>query len=806
MKLPWPKFIPHLLVFVGFVIVSVGFFNPVLSGKVIYQSDIVQHNGMAKQQRDFIAETGEESYWMDNAFGGMPTYQVGANYPHNYMKKIDKLIRFLPRPSDYLFIYFVGLYILFLVLKIEPKFAFIGALAFGFSTYLIIILGVGHNAKAHAIAYMPIVISGILLCFRNKLFWGFVLLVFGLALELVANHFQMTYYLLLLCICIGLVYAYQNVIAKTYLKFIKQIAVMCLAAFLALGFNASNLLATKEYTDFSTRGSEELTINPDSSEKIKKDGLDYDYITEYSYGIVESLNLFIPNFMGGSSSQALDTDSETYQTLLQLTANPVTAKQYAQSMPTYWGNQTYVAAPAYVGAGLLFLFVLALFLVKKKIKYWTIAGVLLSLFLSWGDNFSVLTRFFVDYVPLYNKFRAVSSIQVILELCVPILAIVGLKEFFSNSAAKEEKTKALQYTGIITGGLSLLFIAFSSSFFNFYSPVDQQLPDELAQAIRLDRQSMLVNDAWRSFLIVGLLMGILWLLMKEKLTSKIAVIAIGIVVVGDLILVDKRYINNDEDFVSKSKMERPFQLTAADREIQKDTTHFRVLDLTNNPFNSARASFFHNSIGGYHAAKPKRIQNLYEFYIVKGNQEVLNMMNVKYFIMNPKDEGLQAQINKDVNGSAWFVNTIETVPSVDDEIAALGKIKTKETAVMLQDEAAQLNLLQFSEEEDQFIQLTSKQPNQLIYSFRTSSPQFAVFSEIYYRHGWIAKINGEEVPIRKVNYLLRGLSIPDGNGEIVFQFKPKVVQTGGKISLASSILFLGIIGFGVFTLYRNKNQ
>lgn len=804
MKIIWSRIIPHLFVVLGFVIISIGFFNPVLSGKVIYQSDIVQHNGMAKQQRDFIADTGEESYWMDNAFGGMPTYQTGANYPHNYIKNLDKLIRFLPRPSDYLFIYFLGLYLLFMVLKVEPKFAFLGALAFGFSTYLIIILGVGHNAKAHAIAYMPLVISGILLCFRNKLFWGFLALSLGLALELVANHFQMTYYLLLLCVCIGLVYLYHSFKNKQILLFAKQLGVMILAAVLALGFNASNLLATKEYTDFSTRGTEELNINPDGTVKEKTDGLDYEYITEYSYGIIESFNLFIPNFKGGSSSQALDTDSETYQTLLKLTGSTTTARQYAESMPTYWGAQTFVAAPAYVGAGILFLFLLASFLVRSKIRYWIFAGASLSLLLSWGDNFSILTRFFVDYVPLYNKFRAVSSIQVILELCVPIFAILGLKEFFSTKRTEVEKIKALKWSGIIAGSVCVFVLLFNGSVFDFYHPVDQQFPDELAKSIRKDRQAMLVSDTWRSFLIIGLISGSLWLLMKQKLKTKFALIAIGVVVVFDLILVDRRYVNED-DFVQKSKMERPFQRTAADQQILKDTSHFRVLDLSGNPFNSARASFFHNSIGGYHAAKPKRIQNLYEFYISEGHQGVLNMMNVKYFIMHPENQGLQVQINDEANGNVWFVNKIETVESIDEEVLALGNLNSKNTAVMLSEEASNLPELQFSKADQNFIELTNHQPNKQVYAFNASTPQFAVFSESFYKHGWVAKINGEEQPIYRVNYLLRGLAIPAGEGQITFEFNPPVVKVGSKISLASSIFFMLLLLFGLYKLKQTEN-
>lgn len=794
MKIKWQKLLPHILVLIGFLIVSIAFFNPVLSGKVIYQSDIVQYNGMAKQQRDFIAKTGTESYWIDNAFGGMPTYQVGANYPHNYIKKLDKLIRFLPRPSDYLFIYFLGIYLLFLVLKIQPKFAFLGALVFGFSTYLIIILGVGHNAKAHAIAYMPLVISGILLCFRHQLFWGFIVLAVGLGLELVANHFQMTYYLLLLCICIGVVYFIQAIKTNQIKSFGIQIGVMILAAFLAIGLNATNLLATQEYAEFSTRGSGELSINSEGAEIEKKDGLSYAYITEYSYGIIESFNLFIPNFMGGSSSSSLDKDSATYQTLLSLTGSVSTTKQYAESMPTYWGKQSFVAAPAYIGAGVLFLFVLALFLVKNNLRHWVIAGSILSLLLSWGDNFAWLTSFFIEYVPLYNKFRAVSSIQVIVELCVPILAIVGLKKYFSSSIPVATKIKALTWSAGGVAVVCVAFLLFNGSWFDFYHPVDQQFPEELAKALREDRQQMFINDTLRSLVIVALLTALLWFAIKEKLKPNLALVGIGLLLVFDLVLVDRRYVNED-DFVAKSVMNRPFQANQADQLILEDTTHYRVLDLSGNPFNSGRASYFHNSIGGYHAAKPKRIQNLYEFYISKGNQEVINMMNIKYFIMNTEDEGLQVQKNNEANGNAWFVNEIQKVDTKDEEIQALGKLPTKEKAVVSSE--VELSQTDFNISETDNIILKQHQPNFQLFEYETSSEQFAVFSEVYYPHGWIAKVNGEEQPIYNVNYLLRGLKVPAGKGEITFEFQPQVVKSGSRITLASSLICLSLLAFGV---------
>ncbi|MDG1791030.1 MAG: hypothetical protein P8H34_06250, partial [Flavobacteriaceae bacterium] len=341
------KFLPHIIVFILFTMISLTYFSPVLQGKKIFQSDIVQYTGMAKQQNDFRKSTGEETYWTNAAFGGMPTYQLGAKYPHNYIKKLDLSLRFLPRPADYLFLYFVGIYILFLVLKLDYKLAFIGALAFGFSTYLIIILGVGHNAKAHAIAYMPLVLSGIILALRGVFFRGFLLTTIALALELVANHFQMTYYLLLLVLAIGLVYLIDSYKNKALPTFFKGVVVLVVAVIFAIGLNATNILATKEYAATSTRGNSELTINPDGSAKLANKGLDYDYITEYSYGKLESFNLYIPRFMGGGSSEPLPDNPKSLEAIMQLGASSQEANQILNQVPMYWGDQPIVAAPAY---------------------------------------------------------------------------------------------------------------------------------------------------------------------------------------------------------------------------------------------------------------------------------------------------------------------------------------------------------------------------------------------------------------------------------------------------------------------------
>jgi len=397
MSVNFKKIIPHLLIVLGFMIASLAYFYPVLQGKVIYQSDIAQYVGMANQNKEFKKENKEEVYWTDAAFGGMPTYQLGANYPHNYIKQLDRALRFLPRPADYLFLYFIGIYILFLCLKIDYRLAAIGALAFGFSTYLIIILGVGHNAKAHAIGYMPLVLAGIMMVFQRKYLWGGLLLTFSMALEVNANHPQMTYYLLLLVLVLGVAYLVDFIRKKKLNQFFSAIGVMVVAVLIAIGTNATSLLATQEYAKFSTRGDTGLTITPQGEKQENLSGLSYDYITEYSYGIAETFNLFIPRFMGGSSSEKLGKDAEIYNELLKIGAQPQQALEFANSAPTYWGSQTFIGAPAYIGAVVIFLFVLGLYLIKGRFKWWIVGGSILALLLSWGDNFSILTKFFIEY-------------------------------------------------------------------------------------------------------------------------------------------------------------------------------------------------------------------------------------------------------------------------------------------------------------------------------------------------------------------------------------------------------------------------
>ncbi|WP_374551683.1 hypothetical protein, partial [Flavobacterium sp.] len=652
------KFYPHFLAIIGFITVSLLYFYPVLQGKKIYQSDIVQYTGMAKEQNDFRAEYNTEPYWTNSSFGGMPTYQLGANYPNDFIGKLDDMLRFLPRPADYLFLYFLSFYALLLVFRVNPLKAFFGALAFGLSTYLIIILGVGHNAKAHAIAYMPLVVAGFILVFRKKYLHGGILTMLAVALEINANHFQMTYYLLLFLMVFSVYFLYRLYEEKDLKSLPKIFITFAVAVTLAIGANSTNLLATKEYADFSTRGKSELTINPDGSKKTENSALSKSYITEYSYGIGESFNLIAPRLFGGSNAENVGNDSKLYEFVINQGASPSEAEDFVKNVPTYWGDQPIVAAPAYIGAIVFFLAVLALFHDKRKVKYAFAFGAVFSLLLSWGKNFPALTDFFIDYVPMYDKFRAVSSIQVILELCVPVLAIMGLQSFFKN---EENRSKSLLYTGITSLGI-VVILFFSKGFFNYTSPNDQyyieaygkEMGTLFVDALKADRASLYMADLLRSGFFMLVAFGVLWFTNKGKIATKNAVLIIGIFMIGDLFFVDKNYVNA-KDFVSAREVNEPFQASEADMQILQDTTHYRVFEVAGN-MSSARASYFHKSLGGYHAAKPRRIQELFDYQIAKNNKQVLDMMNVKYIIQSNEKGEQFPTINPNANGNAWFVS------------------------------------------------------------------------------------------------------------------------------------------------------
>jgi Bacterial membrane protein YfhO len=800
------RFYPHALAIVGFVLISIVYFYPVLQGKKILQSDIVQYKATAKELIDYREQTGQETYWSNSAFGGMPTYQLGAQYPHNYIKKVDSLLRFLPRPADYMFLYFLGFYILLLALKIKPLKAFFGALAFGLSTYLVIILGVGHNAKAHAIAYMPMVAAGVLLVFQKRWIVGGLLTMVSAALELNANHFQMTYYLLIFLLVVTAYYIYRAIKTDELKPLMYSFGVFVVAGLVAVGTNATGILATQEYAKESTRGKSDLSFSPDGKKNDTGTSMTYDYITEYSYGIAESLNLISPRIFGGSNSENVGTKSALYEYAISQDVPEDQAKEIVKGLPTYWGDQPIVAAPAYIGAVVFFLAVLALFVDKRKIKYAFLAGAIFSLILSWGKNFPLVTDFFINYVPLYNKFRAVSSIQVILELCMPVLAILGLQSYLK--AEEKEKWPALWKSVAICIGILVILLLFKGSF-SFSGGSDGYLRDsygpEFVDALKSDRQSMYTSDLMRSAVFILLAFGALFLAIKKTISQKASVIVVGILMIADLFLIGKNYVNADA-FVNASEVDEPFIESSFDTEIRKDKSHYRVFEVSGNALSDPRASYFHKSIGGYSAVKPRRMQELFDYQITKNNMQVVNMLNVKYLIQtNEKGEQITI-LNTQANGNAWFVKELKMVPNADSEMKALNKLDTKNQAVISSSDfikEVKSLPIKYITDSASTIKLTSYKPDQLKYISNNSNNGYAVFSEMYYKNGWNAYIDGKLTNHDRVNYALRGLSIPAGKHIIEFKFEPQVVKTGSTIALISFVLMLLLLGGGIY-LERKK--
>lgn len=797
----------HFFAVIGFIVLALLYFHPVIQGKQILQNDIVQYTGMAKEMNDFRAEFNEESYWNNSVFGGMPTYQLGAKYPHNYIKQLDSVIRFLPRPADYLFLYFIGFYILLVSLKIPSLKAFIGALLFGFSTYLIIIIGAGHNAKAHAIAYMPLLVAGVLMVFQKRYWLGAIVTFLAAALEIQANHFQMTYYLLFLLIIIALYFTIEAFKKKEVKEWGISILLLLVSAVLAVGVNATSLLATSEYTEFSTRSNSELTTNADGSLKTDTNAMSHEYITEYSYGIFETLNLVSSKITGGANNENIGTDSNTYQFVYNfLSSNgydPSQALQFAEHAPTYWGAQPIVAAPAYIGAIVVFLAILGLFIEKRKIKYIFAIGALVSIVLSWGKYFP-LTDLLIDILPLYNKFRAVASIQVIAELCIPVLAVMGLYSYFQST--KEEQFTGLKKSVIAFGSifalliLGYLFGSFQSESDMYYAQNFGNNAYGYIEALVSDRKNMYIKDLFRTFALVAVVIIAMYLSHKDKLSQKVAVYVVGALAVIDLVAINLNYVNKD-NFVPKIQVNQPFQPTEADLLVAQKEGDFRVFD-QQGAFNSARASYFHQALGGYHAAKPKKVQELMDYQISNQNLEILNMYNVKYVLTTDEAGQVIPLENPSANGNAWFVKDIKVVSSADEAMESLSTLKSKETAVVQENFAKKLKN-SYTLDSIASVQLIQNKPNHLIYKSSNTNDGLVVFSENYYPKGWNVLLDGRSVEMIEVNYTLRGLAVPSGSHTIEFKFEPEVVKKGSLISLVSTILGLLFI-IGCFFIASKK--
>lgn len=817
------KLIPHLIALLLFTILSFFYLKPVLEGKQLIGHDTESWMFMAKETIDYNESHDDVTLWTNSMFGGMPNYQISMKQPYNLIQYVEDVIRIYPNTVYNLMLYFIGFYILLLAFKVKPWLAIVGAIAFTFASYNLIIILAGHNSKAITIAYMAPLIGAVFVAFRRNRWFGSTLTAVFLSLAVRANHVQILYYTLILLLFFGVVEFIYSLKEKELKSFFQSSGLVIVAAIIAIGMNATSLLTTYEYSKYTMRGeSNGLTVDAQNSQH----GLNKDYITQWSYGIDETLTLLIPDFKGGSSAGKLSADSETAKKLKSLGVPNLDKFMREMALPLYWGTQPGTSGPVYLGAIVILLFVLSFFLVERRILWWLVPAILLTLLLSWGRNFMWLTEIFIDYVPMYNKFRTVSMTLVATGFGITLLAILALKEIFNPEFDKSTLIRPLLISTGITAGLALIFALIPSLAGNFVAPGDAQLQGDYAflrETLPIDRKAMLSSDAFRSVGFILVAAFILFLYAKNKVKESLAISLFGILFLADLIPVDKRYLN-DDNFERKRKIETLIAPTNADKMILTDKSEFRVLDATVNIFNDASPSYFHKNIGGYHAAKLRRYQELINMQIdgeigqlfkAFGNAKtfdqiaptldslgVLNMLNMKYLIYNKDAEPL---LNPYHNGNAWFVNNIVVATNANEEMKLVGEIDTKHELVIDKTYTKDLTLPTTIDSTAK-ISLKSYQPNLLKYDFQSKSDQLAVFSEIYYDKGWNAYINGEKVNYCRANYLLRAMYLKQGSYEIVFKFEPNSYRIGNIIAISSSVLLiLALLGFA-FIQFRRRNN
>lgn len=799
--------LPHLIAVFVFLVVTILFFNPVFfDNKALEQGDIQQWSGSSKELRDYREQTGKEGLWVATMFSGMPAYLVNLQWSDGPVITLKKILSFfLPHPVSNIFLAFVCYYILLLSFRIRSWFAIAGALAFGLSSYMIIGLSAGHNARIGAIAFMPLVFAGIHLAFTGKRILGFGVTALGMALHLRENHLQITYYLMLIVLVYGLVHLVLAFREKQLASFFKTILLLIPAVVIAAGTFFGQFWAISEYTRYSIRGASEIEISK-NGEDIS--GLSKSYAFNNSYGILEPITLLIPNFYGGSSSNYLvqDQTSETYKALAN-SGDQETANQLASYTSAYWGPQRpFGAVPYYAGAIITFLFVAGIVFADKKYVWWLVPLSTLSLMLSMGDSFSAFNYFMFDYFPGYNKFRSVTFALVIILFSMPLLGMLGLENLLAKGWSKETQKKLL-WPVSITVGLCLIFIAIGG-FGSYLKPEEAQLPAWFRSALAKDRIALLRSDAWRSFWLILIFCGGIFALLKNYLKPAVIYPVLVVLIWFDLGFVNTRYFTKDN---YKRKRENAFaQPTAADQEILKDKSYYRVYNLQS-PMTEARTSFFHNSLGGYHGAKLRRYQDLYDSVISKNTRQLfedfqkgtpdfeaynaLNMLNAKYFVYGPDKENVI--LNPAAFGNAWFVKEVIPVNSPAEELMKVTAIKTKDIAVMnSQQVSGQLEVDSLAS-----VSLMEHQPPYLKYESESSTKGIVVFSEIYYPKGWHAFIDGNEVPILRADFILRALEVPAGKHIIEFKFEPQPYVIGNKITMASGWLLLlvvmGSIGWSV---------
>ncbi|MDR2887536.1 MAG: YfhO family protein [Bacteroidales bacterium] len=809
------KAFPHILAVAIFITVSMAYFYPLLEGKTLVTNDGTVAQNSAMEISAFRAQYGGEPLWTNSMFGGMPAYLISTLFEGNIMKHVNVAFNFLSRPASFIFIMMLGFYILLLMFKTGWRIAIAGALAYGFSTYMFFIIAAGHNTKAQALAYMAPMIGSIIYAYRYNAIKGALLATLFLTLEIIANHPQITYYAAICVLIFVIIECIMALREKELIKFVKSSLLLLCGAMLAVGMNFGALYTTYEYGKYSTRSKSELQTD----DTDKTSGLDKSYITQWSYGVDETLTLLIPGFRGGAS-KPFDRDSETAMVLRRNNAS-----QYIGQFQQYWGTQPLVDGPVYVGAIIMFLFAAGLIIVKGRERWWLLTAAVVSVMLAWGENFMPLTNLFIDYFPGYNKFRAVTTILVIAEFAIPFLAILALRNIFNGTTSRKDILKAIKTAAGITGGLALLFVIFPRLAGSYVSAAEMsaQLPDWLLQAMTADRQKLLRGDAFRSFMLIVAAAGIIIAFVSQKMKKEYAIVGIAVLFLGDMWFVNKRYLPADR-FQLKTAAAALKTPTQADAYILQDTANFRTLNLSVSPFNDASTSYFHKSVGGYHGAKLKRYQELIDTVLsaeitnimlaAQSAQTVedlqaaiygttgLNMLNTKYIIYSPDALPL---VNENAMGNAWFAEEPRLVENANEELAGITGANPGQWAVIDKSFGNLVTKQHYPHSAGDTIMMTSYKANEITYTSRASGERLAVFSEIYYPAGWKSYIDGNEVPHFRANYVLRAMTVPPGNHEITFRFEPASYYAGNRIAYASSGIFVLLVaGYTVLTVLKKR--
>lgn len=807
----------HFIIVGIFIAITFVYFPSAWQGNVLYQTDVLQAQASQQEILEIKKRDGDLPLWTNSMFGGMPAYQVLSDLPSNIGTYIMRSFKFLfAHPMDVVILYLLGAYLLFTALRVKPWLAALGAIAFAFSSYNFIYIEAGHANKTYAIAFMAPIIAGVLMIFRGRHLSGAVVLAISLALQVRVNHVQVTYYLFLALLLLVLIELYHAFKEKKLPEFGKAIAFQALAIVLALGVNASLLWPTYEYSKESIRGRSNLAV--ESAERADN-GLSRQYAYDWSQGVGEITTFLIPNVYGGGSGPLLDGDSHVAKLLVDKGFPQPQAAEFARGFPTYWGDKPFTSGPWYFGAIVIFLFVLGLLIVRGPIKWWIAGGTLLFVLLSFGRHFPLVSDLFFDYFPMYNKFRAVESILIVVSLLIPILATLAVHEVIAGKNSLGNIKKKLLYTLYGVGGLILLVALIPSLFFSFRAANHQEmlqalsqqaqdnaLANELMNALIKDRASLARADAFRSLVFVLLAFGVLWFYVQGKLKAVTSVIVLGLFVLIDLWSVDKRYLNKGS-FVDKIQLSRQVNTPReVDNLILMDKDpNYRVFDLTTNPFADARPSYFHKSIGGYHAAKLMRYQELIEHQFASAiNEDVLDMLNTRYLITADQNQENQRIARRSTAaGNAWFVETVTIVKDNEEEMDALNSFDPHKEAFIHQEFRSTLDESRLRRPVNASIELTSYRPDKLVYEYSAPADGLAVFSEIWYDKGWKAFVDGKEFPILRANYVLRALQLPGGNHTVEFKFEPASYHMGEVISLISSIILLLGIG-GIIWLEVKK--